>query len=367
MSHGEIPRGGASSLKNYSKWILGAKLISVAFFLMYGIVPYALNELQVFDVFWAEVNLLYSFLGAMTVLTFPKINRHLRVKNFTSNKSLSINQIAAYFCISLILFFLFPWHDDRESSGAQIASLFRATWLVVVVKSMDRSEKFRRRLFLLSLILMMIDESRTYFMIILSALALRSKYTIRYISISIFGVILVAATRMSISGGVSQIMMYGIVGESYNATRPVGQILQIREYAIDWPLHIAHTFFQPFIIPFELLFNKIGLTFFLPQNYHLSEVVSRKLGEALSPMGGWYIPADFIYYGFAGYFFFVLYLGLSWVITNYVLNTRSFPIGAFVFMISIKATPYVYWKFVLYIFLVSILVGIISKMSLRDG
>lgn len=356
-----------NNLKNYSKWLFGAKLISAAFFLMYGVVPFLLNEFQVHDVFWADISLRYSIVGAMTVLLLPNIKRRLFLKNLSSEKKISISQIIVYFTIAFILFSLFPWHDDRESVGAQIASIFRAIWLVIVVKSMDRSESFRQKIFFLSLVLMATDESRTYFMIVLSALALRSEYFFRYMLISFLGIVLVAATRMGVGGGALAIFLYGIVGESYNATRPVGQILQVREFSLDWPLHLIHTFVQPLILPVEILLGKIGFTFLPQQSSYFSELVTQKLGETLSPMGGWYIPADFVYYGASGYFLFILYLGLSWLITNYLLNTRSFPIGAFVFMISIKATPYVYWKFVLYIFLVSLLVSAIGKMVVRHN
>jgi hypothetical protein len=177
-------------------------------------------------------------------------------------------------------------------------------------------------------------------------------------------VIILAAVRMSISDNSLNFLTYGIVGESYNAVRSVGQVIAVEDQPINSIAHIIHTFFQSIIFPFEFIANRV-LNFDLPaQNSYLSDVVNNKLDEKLSPMGGWYIVADFVYYGYAGIIFLLLYMYLSWFLTCSLFNFPNFPFGSFLFFISIKSTPFVYWKMLFYLLIIFYFVNLMNKLTL---
>lgn len=353
--------------QTYKNFYFGSKVISVGFFLMYGIVPFLLNNSGVYNVHWANKSLAFSLFGALVVASFPSPKFRMSIRSVTSEREVGKKNLLIYFLLAIVLFYFFPWHDSREGIGSKFSALLRAVWFVVIVKSINRSERFRTILFIVSLFLMALDESRTYFTVLLAALAFRSKHIAIYLSASVLGIVLVAAVRMGVTGSPLTVLLYGIIGEAYNATRPVGQILLISNYEIDWHLHLLQTYFQPLIFPFEFLSSKLNIIDFPAQSSYFSTLVDSALNEELSPMGGWYIVADFIYYGFLGFPLLALYLYVAWFLTNYLLNTRKFPIGAYVFMICIKATPYVYWKLVFYLFLISILVGLVERTVLRKN
>ena len=89
---------------------------------------------------------------------------------------------------------------------------------------------------------------------------------------------------------------------------------------------------------YKFIGNRVlGLGF--PQQFdYLSIPVDQYLGEQLSPMGGWYIVADFVHYGVIGVPLLIAYNFMSWVITCKIFNTKSFPFGAFIFLIFIFMT-----------------------------
>lgn len=344
-----------------NRYVLDAKIISALFFLMYGIVPLLLDFFGIYEVHWAETNFYFSLLAVFFVITVRPQRRFLNLKQFYPKIDLQRWHYITFFFVSLSMFLLFPWHDDRVSLGASFSALMRAVWLIVIFKSIDRSESFRSFLLGMTVLLMFVDESRTYFMIMLMILASRSKYRAIYFVLSITGVIFLAATRMNVSGSFLNGLIYGIVGEAYNATKPVGQILLITNEKVDVIRHVLHTFLQPFVFPVEFVLNRILGSSIPSQFSYFETAVAQNLGQQLSPMGGWYIVADFVHYGAFGLFLMFIYLRLSWWITNYLLSTPNFPFGAFVFFISIKATPYVYYKFIFYIVMVKIIVSLVTR------
>lgn len=351
----------SSSFKS-NRYISDAKMISALFFLMYGIVPFLLNVSGIYDVHWAETNLYFSLAGVLFIATLPPQKHFLKLKQYYPKLQLKRWHYVSFFCISLAMFLLFPWHDDRESLGASFSALMRAVWLIVIFKSINRSERFRSFLLGLTILLMFVDESRTYFMIMLMILTSRSKYRKFYFVIAIFGIIFVAATRMDVGGSIITSLMYGITGEAYNATKPVGQILLVTNEQVNFVGHLLHTFLQPFALPFEFIITRILNLPFASQSSYFGIIVEQSLGEKLSPMGGWYIVADFVYYGIFGAVLMFCYLHFTWWITNLLLSNSEFPFGAFVFFVSIKATPYVYYKFIFYILVVKILVSFLVRI-----
>jgi hypothetical protein len=213
---------------------------------------------------------------------------------------------------------------------------------------------------------MFIDESRTYFMIGLLAITSSSVHRKFLLLLGIGLAVLLAATRMSVGIGSWNFLTYGIVGESYNAVRPVGQILAVSNFNINSVAHLAHTMFQPIIFPVEFVAARVIGVDFPSQSYYFSKLVETSLGEKLSPMGGWYIVADFIYYGYLGLIPFAIYLFFSWWMTCKLFNTNAFPYGAFIFFISIKSTPYVYWKMVFYILVIFYIVKALDRIVLAS-
>jgi hypothetical protein len=344
------------------KYFLYAKILSALFFAMYGLVPYLLNIFEMFDVHWAEPNLHFSLLGALFVLSLKPSKKILNLKQFYTKIYLPKWQYATFFTLALTMFYFFPWHDDRESFGASLSALMRAVWLIVIFKSINQSERFRFIIIILTMLLMFIDESRTYFMIMLMILAARSNYRKTFFVLCIIGVIFTAATRMGVNGSITNSLLYGVIGEAYNATKPVGQILLVSGEDINIFGHLLHTFLQPFIFPAEFIVNKLTTAKIPGQSSYFSEAVSKALQEQLSPMGGWYIVADFVHYGVFGAILMLFYLSMTWKITNFLLNTNDFPFGAFVFFISIKATPFIYFKFIFYILAVKLIISLFSRL-----
>jgi hypothetical protein len=148
-----------------------------------------------------------------------------------------------------------------------------------------------------------------------------------------------------------------VVGEGYNGAKAVGQVLEVTGLKVNWVAHVLHTIGQPLVFPFEFIFGRILGVDFPAQASYFSDLVLDELGEVLSPMGGWYILADFIYYGWAGVGLLAIYEWIAWRVSKYLLDTDYFPFGSYVFLISIKATPYIYYKFLFYIFIISFCFG----------
>ncbi len=333
-------------------------------FVMYGTVPFLLNALDLYEVPYAQLNLLFSIVAALFVYALPSIANKGIFSNQPNTIFLKNRLVATIFLAALILFHLFPWHEDRESLGASLAGLFRAAWLFVMFAATQRSEGYKIKIFILSLLLMFVDESRTYFMVGLLVISSSSIYRKSLLIVGIFMVIILAAIRMSISDNSLNFLTYGIVGESYNAVRSVGQVISVEDQPINFMAHLFHTFFQPIVFPFEFIANRILNFHLAAQSSYLSDIVNIKLDEKLSPMGGWYIVADFVYYGYPGIILLLLYMYANWLFTCRLFNFSNFPFGPFLFFISIKSTPYVYWKMLFYLLIIFYLVEIMNKFTL---
>lgn len=344
---------------DYSKYQIFAKLMSAALVLMYALVPYILNALNIYFIPWAADNLLYSMCLFVVVLFLPHYKFRYHLFRFDLKRNHWIKTYILFFVCALV-FSLWPWHDDRVSVGASVSALFRALWILNVFCFVNASEREKLGIIFLTAALVFIDQSRTYFMVAFMVVALSSRRKLSYMGVGMLGVVLVAAVRMGESSSAFVMLTYGIVGEGYNGAKPVGQVLEIDSSQLNYLQHIALTFAQPFYLPFEMFLERL-LGFELPsQDQVLMDAVKDQLGEQLSPMGGWYILADFIWYGPVGIVLLFLYVNLTWFISNWVLNTRYSPIGALFFFLSIKATPYVYYKMLLYMVLIALALGLVG-------
>jgi hypothetical protein len=325
-----------------------AKTLSVLLVLMYAFVPYILNELGLYLIPWALENLYYSLILALIIIFLPHYSFQKHLFRFDVNQNSLLKTLILFFTCCFI-FSLWSWHDDRESAGASVAAFFRALWILNAFCFINSSENKKLTLILLTAILVFIDQSRTYFMIAFMVLALASNRKKLYLSIGMLGVLLVAAVRVNESMSIIGMLTYGIVGEGYNGSKAIGQVLLLDVNSIDRLPHAILTLIQPLYLFFEMFIGPL-LQLELPtQSSTLGDAVQSELGEKLSPMGGWYILADFIWYGPVGVLLMFLYINMTWYLSNFILNTRYFPIGAFFFFLSIKATPFIYYKLLLYV------------------
>lgn len=236
-------------------------------------------------------------------------------------------------------------------------------WVINTFCFVRERERVKLFVMFLTALLVFIDESRTYFIIAFFVLTFSSRNVTTYFLIGMLSLVVVAAVRVDEGISGLDLLTYGFIGEGYNGAKPVGQIFSILDVQIDQFSHLFITFFQPLYFPFEFIGNRLFELGLPTQDSFFAKAVEVHLGETLSPMGGWYILADFVYYGYFGIFILFLYTVLLWRFTSLLFDTRVFPYAPFVFFIAIKATPYVYIKFVYYIFFITVLLSIIGVLK----
>lgn len=354
--------------RNYQRNEIVLAAIASIFFLMYGVVPFALNELGIYNIEKSFENMIFSIVSSVIpFLLYFKCKKFAYSKNYKKITSISESYVLIVFALSIIIFAFFPWHEDRESIGASVAAIFRGVWLILIVQCYGQSRKKIFRLFLYTTILMLVDQSRTAFGLAFFVLGL--SYSLYSIIILIFLMSAVAAWRMGESVDIISNVLYGIVGEGYNGARGALQSLQVRDYEIDYISHIFQILLQPIFTPFQIVFQKIGYQN-IDVTRHIGELIDRYMNEDYSPMGGFYISSEFEYYGYLGLIFLFVYLFVAFLICKKLFDTSSFPMGSLIFLISIKASPYVFWKYVLYLYLIQILMNQIQhflKMSCHSS
>lgn len=343
----------------YSRILFIAKGLSASLVMMYALVPILLDASSIYAIPWAEKNFWYSLALALMIIMLPSYKFHKYVFRFDHKSNAHIKTIAL-FGVCCVVFSLWPWHDDRESLGASLAAFFRVAWVLNVFCFVNAPERSRIFAIVLTVILVFIDQSRTYFMIAFMVLALASERKLLYFFLGLLGVLLVAATRVGESMSALGMLTYGIIGEGYNGTKAVGQVLALDVASLDKTTHFFLTMLQPIYTPFEIFIGRIFGIDLPSQSSVLDEAVRYQLGEKLSPMGGWYIVADFIWYGPIGLLFMWFYINISWLLSNLLLNTRYFPIGAFFFFLAVKSTPFVYQKALLYVILIALIFTILG-------
>ncbi|MFT5849008.1 MAG: hypothetical protein ACI902_003088 [Psychroserpens sp.] len=329
-----------------------AKFMSIALVAMYAIVPLILNELGIYSIPWAEENFFYSLSLIFILFTLPLYDFKTYFFRFDFKENYFPKTVLLFFACT-ICFYLWGWHDDRESIGASLSALFRAFWLLFCFCFVNASERKKLFLLFLTAILVFIDQSRTYFMIAFFVLSLSSKNKKVYFSIGLAAILLVAAVRVESNISGIQILTYGIVGEGYNGAKSIGQVLQLDLSSFSASEHLLLTFLQPIYLPFQMIGNGLFSLGFPSQADSLGALTRNQLGETLSPMGGWYILSDFIIYKHIGIVYMFVYIHWLWWLCNRIFNTRYFPIGAFLFFLAIKATPFVFFKMMLYIFIIA--------------
>lgn len=332
---------------------------------MYGITPVLVDYFGLSEINWALKNFIFSLALSVFILFLPVTTGSSWIGSKIEPIKIKSWFYWAVFILSVPVFYLFPWPVEANSIGLSFASIFRVLWLFIAFSCVCSSESHKLKTIILTVLLMYIDQSRTYFMLGILVIAVSSKYKRQFVIYGVFLSVLLASFRsdLSFSTGAFDFMLFGIVGEASIATISVGQIVASSEFQMNSTMHLAHTFLQPLFLPFELLFAKVFDVNIISQASYLQKLVQQGLGETLSPMGGWYIVAEFIYYDWLGIPILLGYILLTWKITSAIFNTDRFPFGSFIFFVCIKSNPFVYWKFLLYIFFFFYLAKVLNNMT----
>lgn len=57
----------------------------------------------------------------------------------------------------------------------------------------------------------------------------------------------------------------------------------------------------------------------------------------------------------------MLYILITWIATKAAFDAPDFPFGSFFMFIAVKANPFIYWKFLYYIIIASLIYKFISN------
>lgn len=347
---------------NFKKNELILAIIASSFFLSYGITPFILNVLGIYDIDGSYENLIFSVVAAFFPILLYLIFKKSVYGKLVVNIEINELYILIIFIISSIVLYFFSWHDDRESFGSSLAAIFRGSWLVLMAQSYGQRPAKIFRLILMTVILMLIDQSRTAFGLALFVLAL--SYSIKILPFLILLITASAAWRMGASSGVVNDILYGLVGEGYNGAKGSLQAIAVKSYEINYLSHIFELLLQPVLTIFQFILQKISMAD-LDVTRHIGNLINQNLDEVYSPMGGFYISSEFIYYGYSGLVLLFFYLLITYLITKKIFDNVRFPVGSLLFIISIKATPFVYWKYIIYLYFIQETLRLISRLSVK--
>lgn len=363
----DVAKSGRTLYKSSYRlaWSMSAALIA-----MYGFVPFVVDALGIRTISWAEYNFQYSIIFLLIhllVLLTPSIPT-VKLNGVMPQRQVSPIAIFLIFSLLVVLFYLFPWHDDRTSLGSTFSAIGRVFWLYVCCSVLLSDEKVRFLVLAGTLILMFVDQSRTIFFLCLLMLGTASRYKISILSVGLVLLILLAAVRMESANGFLFSLYYGVFGEAYNAAYSLSQVSQVEIFGADRITHVVGSFFQFFLLPFAKVFGTIVELpdVFFPQRI-LNKAVDLAVGEKLAPMGGWYLAAEFSYMGYLGSVFLAFYYFLAIYMTKIVFYSRYVPIYMFFCFLIIKSTPFVYFNLIIYIAVIFFLINIVRKLRWGHG
>jgi hypothetical protein len=329
-------------------------ILIFALVFMYALVPFSAHFLGWRNIEWAELNLKYS-LWLIIILFAIKVSKPLSMKclGIMPEKEVRGRTIIAAFVLGIAIFYFFPWHEDRVSIGSKFAALMRAIWLYITFSLFSASELKRFLALFFTLILMLIDESRTTFILCIFFLTIGSRYRSILLPVGLIAAIILAAVRMSKSGGILYALWYGLFGEAYNGAFPVSQVAEIDFNFTQEILYLINIVLQPIsfvIIKIVSLF--VADANMLSAHSMLVSEVRLTLGEKLAPMGGWYLPASFVHSSFFGPLIMAPYTGVIFLFSKFLFYSKNFPYHLLFIFLAIKATPHVYINFCIYYALV---------------
>lgn len=309
-----------------------------------------------------------SLSGIMAVLLSPKKVPTIKFSNIalkistTSSVTRPKRKILFWLVISFTIFSVmfsnFGWHDDRQSIGSTLSAICRALWLLLAISVIPTSEKIKLIYLGMTLILAAIDESRTYFLIAFLIVASNSKYSKYFFVLGFIALMSIAALRMNESTNIFQSIIYGITGETINATHAYRQLSLVN---IDNDIAIYHflllifsSLFSIIVLIMDSIFGAGNLSLVIP-----AELVNQQLLETLNPMGGWYIANDMILFGPFSYFVCFLFVFINYNIARMLLN-QLFPLGTYFFILFPKTNVILFWNIILYFLVIYFFILIIS-------
>ena len=348
---------------NYHSILLWGLIHALIF--TYALVPFLVDFYGFREIPWSQVNLLYSALLSIFLVGIS-ITKNIKLPTFSlgpKHESSSIALILVFFAAAVI-FYYFPWHEDRVSTGSKFAALFRAAWLYVIFSLNTANELKKLVAIFLTMILMVIDESRTTFILAIFFLAITSKYTYLLLPVGLVMTLLVAAFRMSKFDGLIAGVWYGLFGEAYNGAFPVSQVVEVVLDPMQAAVYTANVIFQPIsyvILKLVGIFATDANT--LSAHSMLVEQVRVTSGEKLAPMGGWYLPASFVHLGWLGIPAMAAYIIVIMTFTKCLFGSKEFPYHLLFIFLAIKATPHVYVNFCLYYAVAFYMFGIVRKIK----
>lgn len=343
--------------------ILGA-LLCCLLTAMYGAVP-ASPELFGIGPRAAQLiqeNITGAAILIAIIVTLTYATRNLKVER----KPLPVHPIAAVliFIGGVLWFREFNWVDVREGSEGTISGVFRILWFVVII-SLDRSKLGlgKRAVYVAAtLILMFVDQSRTYFLIAL--LVLLADLGVIAILPAIVMALLVAAIRSNENYGLFYAIMFAVGGEGYLGSQGVFQVLSIGAAGVDFKVPAVQALFSPFTAFLVLIFKRLGYPAeSFDSSSFLGYYIFATTGQTYPPMGGFFILSEFIRAGWFGMICMAIYMTIVFFLTKRLFDTVQFPIGSFLILIAIKSSPMTYWSLVMSVFIVSTAFRTLSRMA----
>lgn len=330
------------------------RILAASLTVMYGYTPFFINYIGLYESNIMFENILFSTVLAIFIIFLrPWVPSGRYVMASFEKGSLNNKRLIIIFVVSLILFFLSPWHElDTDSIYSNFAAIARAGWVYVTFRSMKKSIRFRIVVLFLTLILMFVDESRTYFFVALMCIAVSFENRKTIIFLGILAIVLLAAVRMSISSNGLIFFYYGIIGEVSGALIGVEQVILSDTGELAILEYLLKLFLAPFLTIIQKFLGVIGLAESIMPGPLLADLVQQELNQSIAYMGGWYIIGSFVYFGNFGLIFMILYMAMTYYVSGILLNTKSFPFGSVLFFISIKASPFVYWNMILYVLVI---------------
>ena len=340
---------------------------------MFAIYPISLLTLEylagrTFADSWSM--LFISLSGIFAVLLSPKRTPLFKCGNITIKiRSMTIPRenigLIIIFCFVFfsITFHVFGWHSDRVSMGASFSAICRALWLLISISVISSNERVKLLYLLLTLILAFIDESRTYFAIAFMIVGSVSRYSKSLFLIGFCLLMALAASRMSQSGNFVSAILYGISGETINATHSFRQLTLVNITHDDSIEHFFNIFFSSILAALAIIsdwiFDTGNLSLKIP-----SELVGAQLNDQLNPMGGWYVANDMIIFGSGSYLVCFLFVYVNYNLTRLLFND-SFPLGTYLFILFPKTNVILFWNMLFYLIVIHYVFKSLTKQKRR--
>ena len=214
---------------------------------------------------------------------------------------LSRNYLYILFPISIILINLAPWHSNQTGSLASLASVSKAVWLIFVWSRLQIATNSELRILaLLTLILSLLDGSRSYAILAFLGIAVVYRSSVLQkvgllisipLLLSFIHFVRIIIFEPTWSPTIFEALSEGFVGEAFwgyyglQQIMSAGNVFFIHDY-LSTMLYPIFGFLQ-YVMPWEIMDPNL-----------LSRLnVKEQLGEHLYPMAGYVIHAQFITLG----------------------------------------------------------------------